>query len=257
MFTNNKKFPIALKVILFLLILFLSICIAILIFYKTNIDISSKNSDKFDLNINNSNEIQYNVNDFFDFNTENSPNTLFIDIPKQYLYTNILKIEDLNNELNNNYGITIDKVGLFSNKIDKNNIDFYLNLVYKKYINVYIHGSLNLKVANNQLTLKLNDINIGKLSDEIVDKVLPIHENIVLYEINSNNNYLLKNNIIYLENLEEIDFNQNNLHIEFDILNNIKRYMNEQLNMDLSSNNSILYNDLISFIVNAIVDLIK
>ena len=226
---NNLKNPTKtnkrIKILLIIFSAILFILLMIFIYYRTHIDISRKYEKNFDYNLESDIIEEYNIDDFFNFDTVQDPNTLFISIPKKYIYQKIIKLDNINNELNDNYKLKIKRIGLISDENDENFINLLLDCNYNNIINVFVLGELEYEITEqNGLNVYLNSINIGKnLPKSIVDKYLPSINKQLIYEVKSENVQILNSQILQLDKINSVDFNNENLDIEFNIYDNVRQ----------------------------------
>ena len=226
--TNNKSSILSKKVskIVFTVIITLALlCIILFTIYKSTIDISTKNIDKFDRDLSvDTIEIKTDFLDYINYDSKKDKSTLHISIPKEYLYQKIIKIDEFNKELNDKYGLNINKFGFLNNAKETNTIDFYADVTYKEFLNAYITGSIEYKITeNNGIDLYLKKIVIGDgLPMFLYQAFLPIKPGDLIYQIDPNEYELLKDNILKLDLIKNVKIDSNSLNFDFDYMSNLK-----------------------------------
>lgn len=226
--TNNKSSILSKKVskIVFTVIITLALLYVILFtIYKSTIDISTRNIDKFDRDLSvDTIEIKTDFLDYINYDSKKDKSTLHISIPKEYLYQEIIKIDEFNNELNDKYGLNINKFGFLNNAKETNTIDFYADVTYKEFLNAYITGSIEYKITeNNGIDLYLKKIVIGDgLPMFLYQAFLPIKPGDLIYQIDPNEYELLKDNILKLDLIRNVKIDSNSLNFDFDYMSNLK-----------------------------------
>ena len=226
--TNNKSSILSKKVskIVFTVIITLALLYVILFtIYKSTIDISTRNIDKFDRDLSvDTIEIKTDFLDYINYDSKKDKSTLHISIPKEYLYQEIIKIDEFNNELNDKYGLNINKFGFLNNAKEINTIDFYVDVTYKGFLNAYITGSIEYKITeNNGIDLYLKKIVIGDgLPMFLYQAFLPIKPGDLIYQIDPNEYELLKDNILKLDLIRNVKIDSNSLNFDFDYMSNLK-----------------------------------
>lgn len=220
--TNNRKkiFSAILAIVLIIAILFVSV----FIIYKTTIDISNKKVEQFDYNLSTNNYNNYNYLSFIKYNSNEDLNHLSITIPKDYVYSNLLKINEFSDNISSKYDIKINKIGIFSNIINKNYLDFYADVNYKSFINAYISGNIKYEINNkNGIDFVLSNIVVGDGLPSIFYKyLLPIKNGDIIFDIDSNNFEFLNDNVLNLQFIDNISLNKEHLKFKYDYMSNLK-----------------------------------
>lgn len=220
--TNNRKkiLNAFLTIALIIAILFVSV----FIIYKTTIDISNKKVEQFDYNLSTNNYNNYNYLSFIKYNSNEDLNHLSITIPKDYVYSNLLKINEFSDNISSKYDIKINKIGIFSNIINKNYHDFYADVTYKSFINAYISGNIKYEINNkNGIDFVLSNIVVGDGLPSIFYKyLLPIKNGDIIFEIDSNNFEFLNDNVLNLQFIDNISLNKEHLKFKYDYMSNLK-----------------------------------
>lgn len=254
---TNNRIKLS-KILIIILIVIISICIAIFSYYKLNIDISNKYEQYFDYDLRQEYDGSYKIEDFIGYDKEKDPNTLFISIPKSYIYKNIVKIDELNVLYNNDYDLNINRIGTVLDKNNSNLINYYIDCTYKEFINTLIYGDIRYEINdNNELFIYFETINIGNnLPKKLYDKYLPIHDGDLIYKLNSDNYDLLSNDIFKLKLISNLDINKDNLTFNYDIVTNVKELFKDTFNLDSKFANSII-ESLIPIVINNLIDSIN
>ena len=220
--TNKRKKILTafLTIALIIAILFVSV----FIIYKTTIDISNKKTEQFDYNLSTNNYNNYNYLSFIKYNSNEDLNHLSITIPKDYVYSNLLKINEFSDNISSKYDIKINKIGIFSNIINKNYLDFYADVTYKSFINAYISGNIKYEINNkNGIDFVLSNIVVGDGLPSIFYKyLLPIKNGDIIFEIDSNNFEFLNDNVLNLQFIDNISLNKEHLKFKYDYMSNLK-----------------------------------
>lgn len=220
--TNKRKKILTafLTIALIIAILFVSV----FIIYKTTIDISNKKTEQFDYNLSTNNYNNYNYLSFIKYNSNEDLNHLSITIPKDYVYSNLLKINEFSDNISSKYDIKINKIGIFSNIINKNYLDFYAHVTYKSFINAYISGNIKYEINNkNGIDFVLSNVVVGDGLPSIFYKyLLPIKNGDIIFEIDSNNFEFLNDNVLNLQFIDNISLNKEHLKFKYDYMSNLK-----------------------------------
>ena len=222
--SNKKKFSI-LKLLLIILVIFIVIIGTILIYYKTNIDVSSKYDDKFDYILDTNSQIkEYDYLEFLKYDQNIDKNIVNIIIPKEYFYNNIIKIKELAKEYNDKYNIKINRVGLENNPNSDKEYDCYVDITYNNSINTLVSCTFEYKINdNNSLDLYINDFNIGNNVPKFIYKdLININNNEVIYSIKSEDYDLLKENILLLNTVENVSISKNSIDLKYNFISNLK-----------------------------------
>lgn len=228
---KDKKLSKIVKILLIVLLTISLICIAIFALYKATVDVADKNVDKFDYVLSENHDVDsLNYKDFIKYDSEVSPNTLSIDISKDYFYKNIIKIDEINAKLTENYNLILNKIGIVSDISSSNTLDFYADCINKNGLNMYITGSLEYSYTeNNGIQVYMKKIVIGDgLPMFIYKAFLPINENELIFELEANEYQFLKNGILKLESISNIKFTKTDVKFDFnymDSVNEIIKYI--------------------------------
>lgn len=225
---NNKTSHNMNKGLKFLLIFFsliIFIIFMIFIYYRTHIDISRKYKKYFDYNLESNIVDEYNIDNFFTLNGNEDNKILNISIPKNYIYQNVIDLDAINNDINKNYDVKIKKIGLISNENNENLINLYLECSYHNIVDVFLLSELEYEFTEqNGLNIYLNSIDIGKnLPKSIIDKYLPKINKQLIYEIKAEDVQLLNSQLLQLDKINSVDFNNESLNIEFNIYDNVRQ----------------------------------
>lgn len=231
---KNKKNAI-LKALLTILIIIALLCLGIFGLYKSTIDISAQNLDKFDYNLSDiEDNKEYNYLDFISYDSENNPDSLLISVPKSFIYDKVLKIHELNDDFNKNYEININRIGFVSNYSEQNTLDYYMDITYKNIINAYVSGTMEyIFTEDNGIKLVMKNMVIGDgLPKFIYESFLPYKTGDVIYEVKSKDYELLENNVLLLDAIKNIKVTKQDLNFEFDYISNLKSITNYVLGED-------------------------
>lgn len=249
--SNTKKSKI-ITIILVLISILLFISFIIYAIYKSTVDISTKNDDKFDYVLAKEyDNSEYNYLDFLSYDLNKTKDLINIKIPKTYLYENIIDIKSLTKQLEDNYNLKITRIGALSNLINNNYIDFYLDGLYSNNFKLYITGVLEYKVTNNNgLQVLIKEINIGDgLPSFIYKGFIPLKQGDILYEIDPNKYSFLKDYILDLNLIKNVKMRKNYLMFDFDYMSNI-----ENITKYIFKDEKITLNDALKSIMPVIID---
>ena len=249
--SNTKKSKI-ITIILVLISILLFISFIIYAIYKSTVDISTKNDDKFDYVLAKEyDNSEYNYLDFLSYDLNKTKDLINIKIPKTYLYENIIDIKSLTKQLEDNYNLKITRIGALSNLINNNYIDFYLDGLYSNNFKLYITGVLEYKVTNNNgLQVLIKEINIGDgLPSFIYKGFIPLKQGDILYEIDPNKYSFLKDYILDLNLIKNVKMRKNYLMFDFDYMSNI-----ENITKYIFKDEKIILNDALKSIMPVIID---
>lgn len=221
---KKKKFSL-IKLILIVTGIIAVLLLAVFGIYKTTVDISAQHEDKFDYDL--SQEVvikEYDYLDFIKYDSKEDEDNLFITIPKEYIYNNIIKIHDFADSLNNDYELKLNKFGFLSNIVEENSFDFFADTTYKNLINAYITGTLQYKVTDdNGIEVYLTNIVVGDGFPSVFYKeFLPIKQGDLVYKLNSSDYELLKTNTLKLNAINNVNADKDNLKFEFNYMSNLK-----------------------------------
>ena len=212
-------------VLLVIFILLTTIVLTGFRIYKNVIDVSDKNRDKFDYNLSNNNSnVEYDYLDFISYDSKNDPNTLQISIPKEYIYKEIVDIKGFADDLNTKYGLKLKQIGFSIDENEENYINFYADTTYKKLINAFVSGTLQYEfTSDNGVKLYLNSISVGDgLPTMLYENLLPLKAGDLIYEVKSSDYELLKDNVLDLKCIHDINTDKDNLKFRFDYMSNLK-----------------------------------
>lgn len=214
------------KVLITILIVLLVLVAAVFGLYKATIDVADKNSSKFDYDFSVPVTIDDKVKftDFITFDSKVDPNTLFIEVPKDYLYNVIYKVQDIANYINNETNIKLNRLGTVSNAQNPNLIDFYADVTYKNLINGYISGSVRYEITeNNDINFYIDKFVIGDGFPMFIYKAfLPFKDGDLLNALKAENFDLLKNKTLDLNLISNLKLNSNSLTYSYNYMSNIK-----------------------------------
>lgn len=219
----KKKISI-LKVILTIFIVIGILLIAGFGIYKATVDVSNKNSSKFEYDFSQIvTEKEVNYMEFITFDSKIDPNTLFIDIPKDYFYNNILKIRDIASDIQKDTEIKINRLGTVSNAQNANLIDFYADVTYKDLINAYVTGSIRYEIIeNNDINLYIDKFVIGDGFPMFFYKVfLSFKDGDLLETIKAENYEFLKDKTLDLSKIKDVHLNSSQLKFSFNYMENL------------------------------------
>lgn len=224
---STEKNSILFKIVEITVIVLLTLTVLFLIvfaLYKSTIDVSSSNEDKFDyVLVENSINNEYKLKDFIDYSYEEDPNTLFIEFPNDYFYKCIANINKINSELKNSYNTKINRIGLLSNISKKNVLDFYLDTTYNDLLNIYISGCLRYELKDNNVLIYVDSINIGDGFPKFLsDLLLDIHDGDLIYEYNANDYDYLSDNSLKLDYISNITKSHKSFKFNYDYMSNLE-----------------------------------
>lgn len=222
--TNENKKDTKKIALLVIFILLTTIILTGFRIYKNVIDVSDKNRDKFDYNLSNISDNEYNYLDFINYDSKNDPNSLQISMPKEYIYKEIIDIKGYADELNTKYGLKLKQIGFSNNNSEENCIDIYADTTYKKLINAYISGILQYEfTSDNGIKVYLKSITVGDgLPNALYEDLLPLKVGDLVYEVKSSDYNLLNENVLDLKFINSVNTDKNNLNFKFDYMSNLK-----------------------------------
>lgn len=219
--TTNKPKSKFLKTVLIIVGVIAALLLLVFGIYKGFVDVANKNSDKFDYNLNEElTEIKkYNLS----YDSKKDPNTLLISIPKVYAYEKIIDIRALAKDFDDKYELHINRIGFNSNENEANVIDFYADVTYKKYLNTFVSGQMDVLFTDeNGLKFVLKHINIGKnIPESLYKSLLPIKSGDIIYEIDPNKFEFLKDKLLDLKLISNISIDKENICFDFDVMSNV------------------------------------
>lgn len=175
---KNKFIKFSLIILSIIFIMFISI----FVYYKSNIDVSDKQSEKLNFILSDldgqlpTNEFV----DFFKYNPDSDKNNVLIEIPKDYVIKKILSEYSINNLLSE-YDITIKRIGFISNKDNPYLIECTAEVSYKDLINTCINANILCEINDKQLDFKYYGLTIGNIPDSIYSKFIPYQIDDVIY----------------------------------------------------------------------------
>ena len=255
---NNVKKPSFLKKLLKALLIVLGIlavlCLILFGLYKTTVDVSEKNSANFDYDF--SKIIvkkDYSYVDFLTYDSKNNKGTLFVDIPKNYIYDTIVDVHDVNAKLNEKYAVKINRFGTKSSQNNENSIDFCADLTYKEKINAYVSGTLRYEITDdNGVNLYLDKLVLGDgLPSFLYKGFIPIKDGDQVYRLDPTRFDFLKEKILDLSMIKNINVDDKSLKFEFDFMSNLKNIANYVFGGELK-----IINDSLENIVPPVMDVI-
>lgn len=222
----KKHKSVFFKVLITILIVILVLIAAVFGLYKATIDVADKNSSKFDYDFSLPVNIDENIKftDFITYDSKVDPNTLFIDIPKDYVYNVIYRIQDIAGNINKETGIKLNRLGTVSNAQNPNLIDFYADITYKDTINSYVNGSVRYEITeNNGVNIYIDKFVIGDGFPMFIYKAfLPFKDGDLLSTIKADDFDLLKNKTLDLSLISNLKLSSNSLKYSYDYMSNIK-----------------------------------
>lgn len=270
---KKKKFSI-IKVLLIVVGVIAILLLALFAIYKSTVDISSKHEDKFDYNL--SAEViktEYDLLDFVRYNSKENEDNLFITVPKNIIYDDVIKIHEFADDLYKESEVKLNKFGFISNVLEENNFDFFADITYKKYINAYVTGNIQYKITDdNGIEMYLTKIVIGDGFPSVFYKaILPIKAGDLIYKLNSKEYELLKDNVLKLSSINNVKVDKESLKFEFNYMSNLEEISVYLLGEDakaiqaplqkmmpimlemLIGDNQDEYSELASFLIPAII----
>ena len=222
----KKHKSVFFKVLITILIVILVLVTAVFGLYKATIDVADKNSSKFDYDFSLPVNIDENIKftDFITYDSKVDPNTLFIDIPKDYVYNVIYRIQDIAGNINKETGIKLNRLGTVSNAQNPNLIDFYADVTYKDTINSYVNGSVRYEITeNNDVNIYIDKFVIGDGFPMFIYKAfLPFKDGDLLSTIKADDFDLLKNKTLDLSLISNLKLSSSSLKYSYDYMSNIK-----------------------------------
>lgn len=252
---TNKQRNSKYKTIIEIFAILLLIIISLVTIYKTKIDISDKFTDRFDYDFS---EINIVDNDNFlqniSYDMKNSPNTLSISIPKLFIYGKLLKINELRNNTLDRYDVEMKRIGFISNTKNSNYFDYSIDCTYKKIFDFYLNGSIEYQITDdNGIELILRSMNIGKLPNFLYSSKLPYHVNDTIYEIKSENYILLKEKVLRLDLVTNIEANKESIDFDYNFIDNVD-YIIEKIFGDSDIRIYETFKEYMPFILNSIIN---
>ena len=222
--STNKKIHI-IRILLTIITIIAFVLVSIFFIYQKTVNISNEHVEKFDYNLlENSHSNTFTYKDFIRYNSEEDPSTLFISIPNDYLYRNIIKIDNVTSDLLDNYRAKLNRIGLLTNQLQRDLIDFYADITVSDTFNIYLNGNFKYEITNdNSINLYINSISIGDgLPKFISDAILPIHDGDLVLTIRSNDYEFLKNDTLILNSIENTVKDKNGLTFRYDYSENLE-----------------------------------
>ena len=251
--SERKKMPIWLKIIIIVLIVVLFLIVAIFGLYKSTVDVSDKFSDKFDYILSDKHEIkEYSYLDFVSYDSNND-NYLSIEVPKDYIYDKLVNIQNINADLKDKYEISLNRIGVLSNLIEKNCVDFYVDVTYKNKINALVTGTIEYKFTNdNGIQLFLKKLVIGDgLPMFLYKNFIPFKDGDMIYELKSDNYDCLREKILLLSCIEKINIGTKSVKFNYNYMSNLKA-ISEYIFDDEAKN----INDSLEILMPIVLDII-
>lgn len=221
---KKKKFSI-IKVLLIVVGVIAILFLALFAIYKSTVDISSKHEDKFDYDL--SAEViktEYDLLDFVRYNSKENEDNLFITVPKNIIYDDVIKIHEFADDLYKESEVKLNKFGFISNVLEENSFDFFADVTYKKYINAYVTGNIQYKITDdNGIEMYLTKIVIGDGFPSVFYKaILPIKAGDLIYKLDSKEYEILKDNVLKLSSINNVKVDKENLKFEFNYMSNLE-----------------------------------
>lgn len=217
---NKKKMPTFIKAILIILAIIVSLSLIIVLLYKTKIGVADKYEECYDYDFNKQVIVNnHSIKDFLSYDSKTDEDNIYVDIDKTYFYKNILKIDDINNKLSNDYNLKINKIGTTGNG---NNVDFYIDVDYKDSIKTFVSGTIEYRFTNeNNIELYLTDLNIGdNIPKSIYSKFIPFNNGDLIYTLNKNKYEVLNNDLLRLDLIKDIKINKENITFKYNYVDN-------------------------------------
>lgn len=223
--SDKSKTRKILKILLVVFCVILVLIVTLFGLYKSLVDISSKNESKFDyISTSETNNQEYKLTDFLGYNSKTNPDVLRVKIPKQHFYNRILGINELIQQINNDYDIQIHRLGTVSNATGKDLVDFCADISYKNTINAYISGTIRYEFNSlNGIDIYLEKFVIGDgVPMFLYRDFLPFKDGDMIAEISADNYELLKYKALNLKYVDNVVIDSSNLNFEFKYMENIE-----------------------------------
>ena len=225
--------------------------------YDNHFDIADKYQDKYDIALPYDIENNDDIRNYLSYSKED-PYNLSIDIPKEYFYSNMIDINEVVEDIYQMDEIRVNKMGVLSSQDEENTADVYLDAIYKDKLNCFIKANVKYEVIeNNKIKLSVSSIQIGDGSyNDLIKKLFKINDKYEISTIDLSNIDLVKNNILMIDMLENLDITSNNINCDYDLqanLNNISLYIfkDENTLMNLDDN---LIPDILDLLFNKNLD---
>lgn len=221
---KKEEFSI-IKVLLIVVGVIAILFLALFAIYKSTVDISSKYEDKFDYDL--SAEViktEYDLLDFVRYNSKENEDNLFITVPKNIIYDDVIKIHEFADDLYKESEVKLNKFGFISNVLEENSFDFFADVTYKKHINAYVTGNIQYKITDdNGIEMYLTKIVIGDGFPSVFYKaILRIKAGDLIYKLDSKEYELLKDNVLKLSSINNVKVDKENLKFEFNYMSNLE-----------------------------------
>ena len=216
---NSKIFKIIITIILILVFLLL----IVFALYKATIDVSDNNIDKFDYVLDNIPNNSYKIIDFLSFDSIEDPDNIKINIPKDYMYLNLIDMKTFSNELFGNENVKLNKIGIVSNFSNNNNLDYYLDVTYNNKFDAYVTGTIEIKFNADSVDLYSKKIVIGDgLPMFLYKPFLPFKDDELIYSFNTSDFKYTNNEIIKFDLINNFRIRKDYLNFKFKYIDNIE-----------------------------------
>ena len=226
--TKNKNKINRIPLVLFSCVLGALFLVSIfIVIYNETIDVSDRNLDKFDFELNYSHVDDVEFREMVSYDSNKDFNNMLISIPKNYFYTRIFDVYSLNEKFSQNYNITFKNIGILTSTMP-NTLDVYMDASYNDMFDFYLTFNLEyLFNDNNSIDFYIKNIIIGDgLPKVFFDHFINIKENTLIYTIDSNNFKLTSDGILTVKDLNSIKANKKAVSCKFNYLNNIDNLFN-------------------------------
>lgn len=226
--TKNKNKINRILLVLFSCVLGALFLVSIfIVIYNETIDVSDRNLDKFDFELNYSHVDDVEFREKVSYDSNKDFNNILISIPKNYFYTRIFDVYSLNEKFSQNYNITFKNIGILTSTMP-NTLDVYMDASYNDMFDFYLTFNLEyLFNDNNSIDFYIKNIIIGDgLPKVFFDHFINIKENTLIYTIDSNNFKLTSDGILTVKDLNSIKANKKAVSCKFNYLNNIDNLFN-------------------------------
>lgn len=216
---NSKIFKIIITIILILVFLVL----IVFGLYKATIDVSDNNIDKFDYVLDNIPNNSYKITDFLSFDSIEDPDNIKINIPKDYMYLNLIDMKTFSNELFGNENVKLNKIGIVSNFSNNNYLDYYLDITYNNKFDAYVTGTLEIKFNTDSVDIYSKKIVIGDgLPMFLFNPFLSYKNDELIYSFNSKDFKYTDNNIVKFDLINNFKITKDHLNFKFKYIDNVE-----------------------------------
>lgn len=225
----NKKLRNILIIIGVVLCIIGAIFGSLYLTYKNHINISENYKDNFEYSFtNNSNSNgtdKYNIKDFISYDSKTNSNILYIDLPKELLYSKYIDMKDINNLYMDKYGIKFNRIGIFSDEENKKQINVYGDCTYTKYnIDFYLTTQLQYEFSKDLINISFIDMTIGDgtIPKKLYKSFVPYKENEIIESISINKFEELKDFTINSSNIKKMSIKKDEIALELDFIQTLK-----------------------------------